>query len=91
MTTMQCPALDTVEFAVGDTVTFMPYELTLKAVVRAVLPDHSGDGRVVYHLTTNFSNQVIDGHRVTQYPVLTYTSGLCIVESAFFGTHIWNP
>ena len=85
-TTTHIP-LDLVEFAVGDTVTFKPYELALRAVVRAVLPDHFGDGRVVYHLTANFSNQVIGGHRVIHYPVLTYTSGLCIVESAFFETH----
>lgn len=61
------------EFNVGDRVTFAPYEKNLAARVRTVLPNHFGDGRVVYHLTSSGRN-----------PVLTFCAGESILESKFY-------
>jgi hypothetical protein len=73
-----------VEFEVGQTVTYKPYELDLPAQVKEVLPNHWGDGRVIYHLTADYKREVVDGRVVITRPVKTYTGGDHIVESRYY-------
>ena len=70
------------EFKAGDIATFKPFEESHKVIIKEVLPNHFGDNRVIYHVIA--SPQQIGETRMKTKPVVSFTSGKCIVESKFF-------
>lgn len=58
------------EFGLGARLTFQPYEKALGVTVVEVLPDHFGDGRVVYH---------VEGLHAK-----SFTPGECLKESKLY-------
>ena len=70
------PNKDSIEFSPGDIVTFKPYEKEIKALVKKVLPNYWGDGKMIYHLVSPPTDR--------SESVISRTSGKCIMESVHY-------